>query len=83
MSNCPNCGAPVQMIHSAPGELHYYYLQPTPLKLNLVRLRAIEDYLRIVEQRYRMRPGQSLQKLLREELATVRRLMSEDEAIAV
>jgi len=65
------------------GNLHpqprYLYLQPAPLNLNLVKLGAVEEFVHILEARIRVRPSVGFCRMLREELATARRLLRDDD----
>lgn len=73
MSHCPNCGAPVQTFGNNGGR--YLYQQPAPLDLDLVRLRAVEDFIRILDNRMRHRPALGYARVVREELDTLRRVL--------
>jgi len=74
MKNCPTCGAVVSLSDDG----HYIHVQPPPLDLNLVKLRAMEDLVRTVEARVRAKPGLSVSRVLREELNEARRMLSPD-----
>jgi hypothetical protein len=55
------------------GDEEYVYIQPRPLDLDIVKLRAIERAFKIVEQRLINRPQLGWQRVMREELAEMRR----------
>ena len=73
--NCPTCGATVQSL----GDRRYLHVQPEPVDLDAVKLRAIEDAFRIVEARLKSKPSLGWQRAAREELAEFRRVLGKDD----
>lgn len=72
--NCPTCGGPVEKV----GDRSYVHAQPEPVNLDGVKVRAIEDFWRVVEARLRAQPKLGWQRVVRDELKELRRLLGEE-----
>jgi len=81
--NCPTCGAVVNIVGNDGSSSRYIHVQPAPLDLGAVKLRAIEDFNRIVESRLRARPQLGALRVMREELHALRRVLLDGEEVPI